>query len=299
MHQPAPPTLAGGDDSVFLPMSASSDRLGLVVVKTLADCPRTPPAACPRSAQRWWRPRRSPASASPYSTVPPSPGTGQRPPPRSPPATGAGGQPGARADRRRAARRTARPGTRRGHRDRGHRRLVALGGNARRVPRRGRTDLAKRTTIAPDPRSVAAAADIICTLTPSQTPILRGAWLRPGQHVNAVGARPRPTHREMDARQWRGRRSSSTARRPRWPSPATCSGDRRRGPAARLPLRELGAVVAGGHRAAPPNRDHRLRLRRPGRPGPGPRGRRHRARPGDRGRRGSQTDRGGDPGVAA
>ncbi|MFJ5954494.1 ornithine cyclodeaminase family protein [Paenarthrobacter sp. NPDC092416] len=43
------------------------------------------------------------------------------------------------------------------------------------------------------------AADVLCTLTPSVEPLVRGEWFRPGLHVNAVGARPRPTHREIDA----------------------------------------------------------------------------------------------------
>ncbi|WP_158253857.1 hypothetical protein [Cryobacterium sp. N22] len=47
--------------------------------------------------------------------------------------------------------------------------------------------------------SVFSAADAICTLTPSVTPIIRGKWLRPGQHLNVVGARPRPDEREVDA----------------------------------------------------------------------------------------------------
>ena len=29
-------------------------------------------------------------------------------------------------------------------------------------------------------------------------PVVEGGWLHAGQHVNAVGARPRPTHRELD-----------------------------------------------------------------------------------------------------
>jgi alanine dehydrogenase len=45
---------------------------------------------------------------------------------------------------------------------------------------------------------VAAEADVICTLTPARTPVLRGATLRAGTHVNAVGAPPRPSHREID-----------------------------------------------------------------------------------------------------
>lgn len=42
-------------------------------------------------------------------------------------------------------------------------------------------------------------ADTICTLTPSVSPIVRGEWLRPGQHLNVVGARPRADEREVDA----------------------------------------------------------------------------------------------------
>ncbi|POH62606.1 ornithine cyclodeaminase [Cryobacterium zongtaii] len=48
--------------------------------------------------------------------------------------------------------------------------------------------------------AVFAEADAICTLTPSVTPIIQGEWLRPGQHLNVVGARPRPDEREVDSR---------------------------------------------------------------------------------------------------
>jgi alanine dehydrogenase len=51
---------------------------------------------------------------------------------------------------------------------------------------------------APSADAVAAEADVICTLTPARTPVLLGAALRPGTHVNAVGAPPRPGHREID-----------------------------------------------------------------------------------------------------
>jgi ornithine cyclodeaminase/alanine dehydrogenase-like protein (mu-crystallin family) len=37
-------------------------------------------------------------------------------------------------------------------------------------------------------RELAAAADILCTVTGSDTPVLHGAWVRPGTHVNAVGS---------------------------------------------------------------------------------------------------------------
>lgn len=53
-------------------------------------------------------------------------------------------------------------------------------------------------TVAGTPQEVVAAADVVCTLTPSREPIVRGAWFRPGQHINAVGAPPRPDHREVD-----------------------------------------------------------------------------------------------------
>jgi len=41
------------------------------------------------------------------------------------------------------------------------------------------------------------AADVICTVTASREPVLRGEWLKAGAHVNAVGASI-PTARELD-----------------------------------------------------------------------------------------------------
>jgi ornithine cyclodeaminase/alanine dehydrogenase-like protein (mu-crystallin family) len=32
------------------------------------------------------------------------------------------------------------------------------------------------------------ASDIVCTLTPSKSPILKEEWIKPGTHINAVGA---------------------------------------------------------------------------------------------------------------
>ena len=40
-------------------------------------------------------------------------------------------------------------------------------------------------------------ADIVCVVTGSETPVLKGEWLAPGMHINAVGAN-RPTWRELD-----------------------------------------------------------------------------------------------------
>ncbi len=33
-----------------------------------------------------------------------------------------------------------------------------------------------------------AASDIICTVTPSRVPLLKKEWIRPGTHINAIGA---------------------------------------------------------------------------------------------------------------
>jgi len=40
-------------------------------------------------------------------------------------------------------------------------------------------------------------ADIICTVTASREPVLQGDWLKPGAHINAVGASV-PSARELD-----------------------------------------------------------------------------------------------------
>jgi len=40
-------------------------------------------------------------------------------------------------------------------------------------------------------------ADVVVVATTSQVPVLRGEWLSPGTHINAVGA-PRPSWRELD-----------------------------------------------------------------------------------------------------
>ena len=40
-------------------------------------------------------------------------------------------------------------------------------------------------------------ADVICTATMSTAPVLKGAWLQPGQHVDMIGAY-RPDMRETD-----------------------------------------------------------------------------------------------------
>jgi ornithine cyclodeaminase/alanine dehydrogenase-like protein (mu-crystallin family) len=48
-----------------------------------------------------------------------------------------------------------------------------------------------------DAESAVRGADIVVVATMARQPVLRGEWLKPGSHVNAVGA-PRPTWRELD-----------------------------------------------------------------------------------------------------
>lgn len=48
-----------------------------------------------------------------------------------------------------------------------------------------------------DIESAVRGADVVVTVTAAMEPILRGAWLKPGAHVNAVGS-SRPTWRELD-----------------------------------------------------------------------------------------------------
>ncbi|MEX0281151.1 MAG: ornithine cyclodeaminase family protein [Arenibacterium sp.] len=52
-------------------------------------------------------------------------------------------------------------------------------------------------SVAPDLREAVTSADIILTATMSSEPVIKGDWLRPGQHLNMIGAY-RPDMRETD-----------------------------------------------------------------------------------------------------
>jgi ornithine cyclodeaminase len=51
--------------------------------------------------------------------------------------------------------------------------------------------------VADDLSAAVSAADVICTATMSNDPLIRGEWLRPGQHLDLIGAYT-PAMREVD-----------------------------------------------------------------------------------------------------
>lgn len=52
-------------------------------------------------------------------------------------------------------------------------------------------------SVGPSAESIVSQADIICTVTSGPTPIMKGEWVRPGAHINIVGAHT-PSTREVD-----------------------------------------------------------------------------------------------------
>jgi ornithine cyclodeaminase/alanine dehydrogenase-like protein (mu-crystallin family) len=50
------------------------------------------------------------------------------------------------------------------------------------------TDLATPVSVAKTAEEAVADADIICTVTAADEPILKGAWVQPGTHLNLVGS---------------------------------------------------------------------------------------------------------------
>jgi ornithine cyclodeaminase/alanine dehydrogenase-like protein (mu-crystallin family) len=54
------------------------------------------------------------------------------------------------------------------------------------------------TNLSASIESAVRPADIICTVTSSTTPIVKGEWLKEGAHINAVGA-CQPQFHELDA----------------------------------------------------------------------------------------------------
>ncbi|RKP49998.1 ornithine cyclodeaminase family protein [Cohnella endophytica] len=82
------------------------------------------------------------------------------------------------------------------------RRIVVWGPNADRarqlkVETENRYGAEIAIEVAASVREAVAEADIVCTVTASTIPILQGDWIRPGTHINAVGACRAPD-RELD-----------------------------------------------------------------------------------------------------
>ena len=66
-----------------------------------------------------------------------------------------------------------------------------------RTPEHARRFAAEHGARALDAEAAVRGADVVVTATNALSPSLKGAWLKPGVHVNAVGS-PRPTWRELD-----------------------------------------------------------------------------------------------------
>ena len=60
-----------------------------------------------------------------------------------------------------------------------------------------RSERGMDVTVCSSAREAVESVDVVCTITSSRTPVLEGAWLAEGVHVNAVGASI-PTARELD-----------------------------------------------------------------------------------------------------
>ena len=73
----------------------------------------------------------------------------------------------------------------------------ASGSRAQTFAARARDAFGITVTVCDSVELAVADADVVCTITSSRTPVLEGRWLRPGTHVNAVGASIR-TARELD-----------------------------------------------------------------------------------------------------
>jgi len=199
MQQPAPVALTGADDALFLPMAVRSDRLGLVAVKLMADIPGNASRGLP--SQRSTILVSSAVTGECVGVLDGKDITRARTAAASVVAT------------RHLARRQ---GTTLGLLGAGnlavaHLRAFAAVRPFERVLLWSRSaatvarflqavgdDLARRCVVVDDPRQAVEESDVLCTLTPSVRPVVEGGWLHAGQHVNAVGARPRPTHRELD-----------------------------------------------------------------------------------------------------
>lgn len=199
MVQPAPTTLGGADDALFLPMAVRSDRLGLAAVKLMADIPGNAGRGLP--TQRSTILVSSVATGECVAVIDGATVTRVRTAATSAVATRHLARPDSRVLGLVGAGNLAVEHVRALGRVLPLDEVVVWSRSAETVDRfLGRIEAGDaHVTVVRDVHEVVERADVVCTLTPAVDPVLHGAWLRPGQHVNAVGARPRPTHRELDA----------------------------------------------------------------------------------------------------
>ncbi|ROS65469.1 ornithine cyclodeaminase/alanine dehydrogenase [Curtobacterium sp. PhB172] len=199
MQQPAPVALTGADDALFLPMAVRSDRLGLVAVKLMADIPDNSARGLP--SQRSTILVSSSVTAECVAVLDGMTITRARTAATTVVATKHLARSGSRTLGILGAGNLAVEHVRAFEATRPFERIVLWSrssGTVTRFLEAVGPDVARRCMVVPEVRRVVEEADVLCTLTPSVDPIVRGAWLHAGQHVNTVGARPRPTHRELD-----------------------------------------------------------------------------------------------------
>ncbi|HEX2669116.1 MAG TPA: ornithine cyclodeaminase family protein [Gammaproteobacteria bacterium] len=84
-----------------------------------------------------------------------------------------------------------------------------------------------------------AGAQVICATTHAAEPVVQGAWLEPGMHLNSVGLNPRG--RELDAEAVLGARVAVESRAAALAPPPSGANDLKE---ARTPV-EIGEVLAG------------------------------------------------------
>jgi len=80
---------------------------------------------------------------------------------------------------------------------RAFKRVLVWSRNARHAAELAGSYTGPEMIVATDAESAVREADVICAVTASREPVLKGEWLKPGAHVNAVGASI-PTARELD-----------------------------------------------------------------------------------------------------
>jgi len=199
MQQPAPVALTGKDEAVFLPMAVRSDRLGLVAVKLMADIPDNAARGLP--SQRSTILVSSSLTGECVAVLDGMAVTRARTAATTVVATKHLARSGSRTLGILGAGNLAVEHARAFEAARPFERIVVWSRSSGTVARfldAVGPDIAGRCEVVHEVRRVVEASDVLCTLTPSVDPVVRGAWLQAGQHVNAVGARPRPTHRELD-----------------------------------------------------------------------------------------------------